>query len=156
MTVQPLLSVKNLSVHFDRTAAPSVDSISFDVRAGECLAIVGESGSGKSLTARSLLGLEPPNAHVSFDTVTLQDEPLPAARSRRWRAIRGASIGLVLQDALVSLDPLRPVGREIDDVLRLHTTLTHAQRHRRVLELLDAVGVPDPALRAQQRSGELS
>lgn len=156
MTDQPLLSVQNLSVHFDRAAAPAVDGVSFDVRAGECLAIVGESGSGKSITARSLLGLTPPNAHVSFDALALRGEPLPSARSRRWRAIRGASIGLVLQDALVSLDPLRPVGREIDDVLRLHTTLTHTQRQHRVLELLDAVGIPNPALRARQRSGELS
>ncbi|GAA1225756.1 ABC transporter ATP-binding protein [Rhodoglobus aureus] len=156
MTDQPLLSVQNLSVHFERAPAPAVDGVSFDVRAGECLAIVGESGSGKSVTARTLLGLAPPNAHVSFDALTLLGEPLPSARSRRWRTIRGASIGLVLQDALVSLDPLRPVGREIDDVLRLHTTLTHAQRQQRVLELLDAVGVPNPALRARQRSGELS
>lgn len=156
MTDQPLLNVQNLSVHFDRAPAPAVDGVSFEVRAGECLAIVGESGSGKSITARSLLGLAPPNAHVSYDALTLRGEPLPGARSPRWRAIRGASIGLVLQDALVSLDPLRPVGREIDDVLRLHTSLTRAQRQHRVLELLDAVGVPNPALRARQRSGELS
>jgi len=156
MTDSPILTVRGLSVHFARTAEPAVDNVSFEVRPGECLAIVGESGSGKSVTARSLLGLAPAGAHVSFDELSLYGEALPAPRSRRWRTIRGASIGLVLQDALVSLDPLRPVGREIDDVLRLHTTLNQAERHERVLELLDAVGVPDPALRARQRSGELS
>ncbi|MGV8876728.1 MAG: nickel ABC transporter ATP-binding protein NikE [Rhodoglobus sp.] len=156
MIAPPLLSVQNLSVHFDRAQLPAVDRISFDVHAGECLAIVGESGSGKSITARALLGLAPQNAQVSADRLALSGEPLPAAGSRRWRAIRGASIGLVLQDALVSLDPLRPIGREIDDVLRLHSTLGAAQRHRRVLELLDAVGMPDPALRARQRAGQLS
>ncbi|WP_010203027.1 nickel ABC transporter ATP-binding protein NikE [Salinibacterium sp. PAMC 21357] len=156
MTGSPLLRVSDLSVHFDRSARPAVDNVSFDVAAGECLAIVGESGSGKSVTARSLLGLAPAGAHVSFSELTLAGESLPAPGARRWRTIRGASIGLVLQDALVSLDPLRPVGREIDDVLRLHTTLSQRERQARVLELLDAVGIPDPALRARQRSGELS
>ncbi|MBH0098842.1 ABC transporter ATP-binding protein [Salinibacterium sp. NSLL150] len=156
MTATPLLRVSNLSVHFDRAARPAVDDVSFEVAAGECLAIVGESGSGKSVTARSLLGLAPAGAHVSFSELSLAGESLPAPGARRWRTIRGASIGLVLQDALVSLDPLRPVGREIDDVLRLHTTLSQRERQARVLELLDAVGIPDPALRARQRSGELS
>lgn len=156
MTATPLLCVSNLSVHFDRSARPAIDGVSFEVAAGECLAIVGESGSGKSVTARSLLGLAPAGAHVSFSELSLAGESLPAPGARRWRTIRGASIGLVLQDALVSLDPLRPVGREIDDVLRLHTTLSQRERQARVLELLDAVGIPDPALRARQRSGELS
>jgi len=159
MTSTPLLTVRNLSVRFGRNpqrALPAVDNISFDVAAGECLAIVGESGSGKSVSARSLLGLAPAGAHVSYDELSLAGEALPAPGARRWRTIRGASIGLVLQDALVSLDPLRPVGREIDDVLRLHTTLSPAERHERMLELLTAVGIPDPALRARQRSGELS
>ncbi|MEH6781677.1 MAG: ABC transporter ATP-binding protein [Rhodoglobus sp.] len=156
MTASPLLVVANLSVHFDRSARAAVDGISFEVAAGECLAIVGESGSGKSLTARSLLGLAPAGAHVSFNELSLAGERLPAQGARRWRSIRGASMGLILQDALVSLDPLRPVGREIDDVLRLHTTLSQRERRARVLELLHAVGIPDPALRARQRSGELS
>ncbi|MCS5719862.1 ABC transporter ATP-binding protein [Herbiconiux sp. CPCC 205763] len=73
-----------------------------------------------------------------------------------WRRIRGRQIGLIVQDALVSLDPLRPIGREIADGLRLHTTLSVAQRQARVLELLDSVGMPDPASRIGQRSGELS
>ncbi|MGZ0211214.1 MAG: ATP-binding cassette domain-containing protein [Actinomycetales bacterium] len=156
MTASPLLVVANLSVHFDRSARAAVDGISFEVAAGECLAIVGESGSGKSLTARSLLGLAPAGAHVSFNELSLAGERLPAQGARRWRSIRGASMGLILQDALVSLDPLRPVGREIDDVLRLHTTLSQRERRARVLELLHAVGIPDPALRVRQRSGELS
>jgi len=164
MTDTPLFSVRGLSVHFPRQAsagagatfAPAVDSVSFEVHPGECLAIVGESGSGKSVTARSLLGLAPAGARVSFDELSLAGEALPPPGSRRWRTIRGASIGLILQDALVSLDPLRPVGREIDDVLRLHTGLSHSERHARVLELLEAVGIPEPELRARQRSGELS
>jgi peptide/nickel transport system ATP-binding protein len=73
-----------------------------------------------------------------------------------WRRIRGRQIGLIVQDALVSLDPLRPIGREIADGLRLHTTLSVTQRRARVLELLESVGMPDPASRIGQRSGELS
>ncbi|MFB2582880.1 dipeptide ABC transporter ATP-binding protein [Herbiconiux sp. P15] len=73
-----------------------------------------------------------------------------------WRRIRGGRIGLVVQDALVSLDPLRPIGREIGDALRLHTRLSAPERRQRVLELLESVGMPEPAARMRQRSGELS
>lgn len=153
---QSLLTVENLTVRFGRGTPAVVDGVSLSIAAGECLALVGESGSGKSVTARTLIGLAGAGAVVRADTLTLAGESLLAVSGRRWRRLRGERVGFVLQDALGSLDPLRPVGREIDDALRLHTRLGPAQRRERVLQLLTDAGVPDPELRAGQRAGELS
>ena len=149
------LTVRNLRVGFDG-AEPVVRGVSFDIAPGECLAIVGESGSGKSVTARSVLGLAGAQARVTADRLELGGQSVLGLTDRAWRARRGRDVGLVLQDALVSLDPLRPIGREIADSLRLHTTLGATARARRVLELLDAVGLPDPALQVRKLSGQLS
>lgn len=148
------LTVRNLRVDFG--ADPVVRGVSFEIARGECLAIVGESGSGKSVTARSLLGLAGANARVSADRLEIGGQNVLGLTGRAWQARRGKDVGLVLQDALVSLDPLRPIGREIADSLRLHTTLGATARARRVLELLDAVGLPDPATQVQKLSGQLS
>ncbi|TFD73446.1 dipeptide ABC transporter ATP-binding protein [Cryobacterium gelidum] len=149
------LTVRNLRVGFG-TAEPLVRGVSFDIAPGECLAIVGESGSGKSVTARSVLGLAGAHARVTADRLELGGQSVLGLNDRAWRARRGRDVGLVLQDALVSLDPLRPIGREIADSLRLHTTLGATARARRVLELLDAVGLPDPELQVRKLSGQLS
>jgi peptide/nickel transport system ATP-binding protein len=146
------LVVDHLHVAFDGVTA--VDDVTFLLRSGECVALVGESGSGKSVTARALLGLT--GGTVTAEALRLGDDDLLTLTERRWRRLRGPRIGLVLQDALVSLDPLRPVGREIDDALRLHTRLSPAARRARVLEVLTEVGMPDPEARRALRSGELS
>jgi peptide/nickel transport system ATP-binding protein len=157
-----LVRVRDLRVAFGaRGAPPVVDGVSFDLEAGRVVALVGESGSGKSVTARSIVGLAGAGSHVTADTLDVMGTSVLGASDRglspaAWRRIRGRQVGLVLQDALVSLDPLRPVGREIADGLRLHTPLSARQRNARVLELLTAVGMPQPAERARQRSGELS
>ncbi|ROQ38296.1 peptide/nickel transport system ATP-binding protein [Frondihabitans sp. PhB188] len=146
------LTVDGLRVAFGGVEV--VRGVSFTLDAGECVALVGESGSGKSVTARALLGLA--GGTVTADALTLDDTDLAALGERDWRRIRGPRIGLVLQDALVSLDPLRPIAREIDDPLRLHSRLTRPERAARVLEVLDEVSMPSPETRSRQRSGELS
>ncbi|MGO4105670.1 dipeptide ABC transporter ATP-binding protein [Leifsonia sp. YAF41] len=152
------VSVQNLRVGFGGRAGLTevVRGVSFEVRPGECLALVGESGSGKSVTARSLLGLAGSHAQVSADTLDLGGASVLGLSDAAWRRRRGRDIGLVLQDALVSLDPLRTVGREVADSLRLHTTLSAAERGDRVVELLRRVGLPDAELRAAQLPGTLS
>jgi len=158
-----LLSVRNLSVTFGAVAA--VHDVSFDIPAGACVAIVGESGSGKSVTARTILGLAGRDATVSgsinldgpdLDGPDLDGTEVTDASPRRLRALRGRDIGFVSQGALVALDPLRTVGREIADSLRIHTNLSPHQRQQRVIELLESVGMPEPTLRAGQRPDELS
>ncbi|GAA4078542.1 ABC transporter ATP-binding protein [Actinomadura miaoliensis] len=150
----PLVEVAGLSVAFGATRA--VRDVSFAVHPGECVAIVGESGSGKSVTARALIGLAGEGADVRATTLRVDGRDARTFGDRQWRAVRGARIGFVLQDALVSLDPLRPVGREIAEALRLHRTVPRAEVGARVVELLRDVGVPEPEARAGQRPHELS
>lgn len=133
-----------------------VDSVSFQVAPGECLAIVGESGAGKSLTASALLGLAPDAARVTAEVLSIDGADTRDFSESDWRELRGNRIGLVAQDALVSLDPLRRVGAEVAEPLRIHTPLSRHERHRRVLELLESVSMPDPARRRQQYPHELS
>jgi peptide/nickel transport system ATP-binding protein len=160
-TPAPLLSVENLNVSFPGPDGPRhiVKDISFTLRRGRCTALVGESGSGKSVTSRSLVGLPGEGATVTADRLDFDGEGLLDRPDRWWRGMRGSRIGFILQDALISLDPLRPVGREISETLALHGLGGLRNRHRRrelTEELLDRVGVPEPPLRTRQRPGELS
>ncbi|ONI61499.1 ABC transporter ATP-binding protein [Leifsonia sp. ALI-44-B] len=149
-----LVSVENLTVSFGGHEA--VSDVSFTIDRGEGVAIVGESGSGKSVTARTLIGLTGDGARVAARRATFDGIDLTRLRERQWRGIRGSRIGFVMQDALVSLDPIRPVGHEIDEALRVSTALGRAERDRRVIELLGRVGVPHPELRARQLPSQLS
>lgn len=152
--LEPILRVEALNVSFGDTNV--VRDVSFTVNPGECLALVGESGSGKSVTARSLIGLAGAGSVVHATALDVAGRNGRRLSQRSWRALRGRNVGLILQDALSSLDPLRTVGKEIDDALRLHSTGSGAQRAARVIELLAAVGLDDPVRRASQRPGELS
>ncbi|MEW1962315.1 ABC transporter ATP-binding protein [Microbacterium sp. NPDC077644] len=154
----PRLTVRDLQVGFakGRDTRRVVHGVSFALDAGRCVAIVGESGSGKSVTARTLVGLTGADAVVEATEIRLGDADLTAQTDRTWRGIRGRRIGFVQQDALVSLDPLRPVGAEIGEALRLHGWRDRAARRRKVIELLASVDVPRPELRASQRPGQLS
>ena len=147
-----LVSVRDLAVSFG--AGPVVSGVSFDIEPGQCIAIVGESGSGKSVTSRALLGLT--GGSVTASELRFDTTDIAHASPRRLQRLRGKDIGFISQGALVALDPLRPVGREIADPLRLHTSLSAAARQERVLELLTKVGVPHPALLASQRPDQLS
>lgn len=152
----PLLGVRDLRVTFGSgpQARGVVAGISFGVAAGECLALVGQSGSGKSVTARTLLGLTGEGARVS-GSIAFRGLDLTRLPERQWRAIRGVQVGFILQDALVSLDSVRRVGREIAEPLQLHKYGNAASRRVRVLELLREVGVPEPEMRARQLPGSL-
>jgi peptide/nickel transport system ATP-binding protein len=148
------LIVEGLTIDFGHRRV--VDDLSFTLEPGQTVALVGESGSGKSVTARSLIGLTGRGSRVNARQLSYDGHDLLNRSERQWRDLRGQQIGFVLQDALVSLDPLRPVGKEIIEVLQTHRWGTGAERHARMLELLEQVGVPEPALRALQRPDQLS
>jgi peptide/nickel transport system ATP-binding protein len=153
-----VLDIDGLSVSFgsgrDRTTV--VRDVSFSIAPGECVAIVGESGSGKSVTARSVLGLAGFGSTVDARRLELAGHDIAGLGERELRRLRGDVVGLISQDALVSLDPLRRVGAEVGDALRLHGRASGAERRREVVDLLSRVGVPRPELRARQFPHELS
>ncbi|MFT4181608.1 MAG: ABC transporter ATP-binding protein [Rhizobium sp.] len=158
-----LLEVKGLNVSFPtpRGRVQAVRGVSFQIAAGEILALVGESGSGKSVTARTLVGLAGARAEVRAEAMSMVGHDgltldLLGLSEKAWRRLRGREIGFVLQDALVSLDPLRTVGREVAEPIQAHRLLPRSQVARRVEELLVRAGIPDPEHRAAQYPHELS
>lgn len=149
-----VLDVRGLSVSIDGTTV--VHDVDLHVDAGECVALVGASGSGKTVTARAVLGLSAAGADVTADRLDLVGADVRGLPERRWRRLRGRSVGYVGQEALGALDPLRPVGREVADALRLHTDLRAAERVDAVRAALSGVGL-DPAMATDgRRSGTLS
>jgi peptide/nickel transport system ATP-binding protein len=154
----PLLAVEDLKVGFGPRGKVNevVSGISFSLESGKCLAIVGESGSGKSVTARTLVGLTGERSQVEAGRMELNGRSLLGLSGRRWRSVRGAEVGFVLQDALVSLDPLRKVGKEVAEPLHIHNWGDRSKRAAKVVELLTEVGVPEPEVRARQLPHELS
>lgn len=160
---QPLLRVEGLNVTFPSPHGPveSVRNLSFQVNPGEILALVGESGSGKSVTARTLVGLAGERAQIEANAIELVRHDgsrcdLQHLSARQWQQVRGREIGFVLQDALVSLDPLRRIGQEVAEPLLTHKLAARSDVAVRVADLLAQVGIPDPANRAAQYPHELS
>ncbi|MBP5942297.1 ABC transporter ATP-binding protein [Streptomyces sp. LBUM 1476] len=154
----PLLVVEGLRIGY-RTASGThlaVDGLDLTARAGQITALVGESGSGKSSTAHALIGLLPVGGTVLGGSVRLQDEELTGLGERGWREVRGRRIGLIPQDPGVSLDPVKPVGAQVAEVLRVHGLATRRDTPGRAVELLAEAGLPDPAQRARQYPHELS
>jgi peptide/nickel transport system ATP-binding protein len=154
----PVVELEGLTVEFGRGShrREVVRDVTLSIRPGECLALVGESGSGKSVTARTLVGLTGPGAHVRSRSQRFNGQDASGWGERQWTRVRGTEAGFILQDALSSLDSLRTVGNEVGEVLRLHTELDRAERRERVVDLLASVGVPDPEVRASQYPHQLS
>jgi peptide/nickel transport system ATP-binding protein len=152
-----LLSVRDVTVSFDTDEGPvhAVDRVSFDVGRGEVLAIVGESGCGKSVTSMSLLGLLPETATVEGQA-DFEGTELIGASEGELRRIRGREISFIFQDPMTSLNPVFSVERQIGEVLRRHLNLSRDDARRRVVELLDLVGIPEAERRASEYPHQLS
>ncbi|MDN7856134.1 ABC transporter ATP-binding protein [Burkholderia cepacia] len=151
----PLVRIERLTIGFRGAhgTQPVVGPLDLAVHAGECVALVGESGSGKSVTARSLVGLNGPNAVIDAERFEIAGADARGHRERDWRAIRGRRIGYVLQDALVSLDPLWRVRDLVAEALRNTRGRDVAARSA---DLLRAVGIDDPERRLPQYPHQLS
>ena len=148
-----LLSVRDLRVDFKGTKA--VKGVTFDIPEHSTVALVGESGSGKSVTALSILGLLPPNAAVQ-GRILFKDIDLLQAPPRQLRALRGAAISMIFQEPMSSLNPVFSVGFQIGETLRAHRGLRRAEARKRVLELLEEVGIAEPQRKVDAYPFQLS
>lgn len=154
----PLIEVRNLKIGFPRGNGDNtvVHGIDLVIHRGETVALVGESGSGKSVTARSLIGLAGNAAKVTADRFEIAGENVLGLREGSWRRLRGQEIGFVLQDALVSLDPLRRISQQLSDAAGRRKLFTRAPQGFDGHALLQSVGIPDPGRRLRQYPHQLS
>ena len=155
----PLLAIDRLAVSFPAEGGrvPVVDRVELEIAPGETLALVGESGCGKSVTALAIMRLVPrpgriePGSRIRFDGRDLLALPVTEMRS-----LRGGKIGMIFQEPMTSLNPVTTVGAQVEEAIRLHTNVSAAEARRRVVELFQMVGIPDPALRVGAYPHQLS
>ena len=141
-----LLQVKGLRTWFHtfKGVVRAVDDVSFDIRAGEVLAVVGESGGGKSVTGFSVIRLIDEPGRIESGEILFAGRDLMKLSEREMNRVRGKDISMVFQDAMTSLNPVYTIGQQIDEVLRLHTSMGRADRRRASVELLRSVGISNP------------
>lgn len=153
-----VLEISDLSIAFGNTDSSTtvVHGVSITVNAGETVAIVGESGSGKSTTAAAINRLLPENGMITSGSIMFDGTDVTKLDEHDMIQLRGAGIGLVPQDPMSNLDPLMRVGKQIGEALEVHGRTSGSETDRRVVELLDVVGIPDPERRARQYPHEFS
>ena len=154
-----ILSVRDLDVKFTLRGRVlhAIRGVSLDVYRGESLAIVGESGSGKSVFTKTFMGLTDQNGYIDAGSILYDGKDLAAYQGeKQWRTIRGGEIAMVLQDPMTSLNPLKTIGRQIEEAVILHQHLRGAEARRAVLETLSDVGIDDPERRYKQYPHEFS
>jgi peptide/nickel transport system ATP-binding protein len=158
-TTAVAVSIEGLRIEFpgpEGSWLPVVDDISFDLLSGETLGFVGESGSGKTMTALSMVGLIPKPGRLQHGTITLRGRRLDDLDDRGWAKIRGKEVGMVFQDALSGLNPVRSIGSALTEVIRRHTTVSRAEAKDQAIETLRAVGIPSPEERVDSYPHQLS
>ncbi len=153
----PLLEVSDLTVSFrsEAGAVRAVRGVSYSVRPGETLAIVGESGSGKSVSSLAVMGLLPSSAVIT-GTIKFRGVDLLTLNDKKLSKVRGSGISMVFQDPLSALTPVYTIGDQIAEAVSIHQKVSKSQAHKRAVELLDVVGIPNPKLRASSFPHEFS
>jgi len=155
---EALLSIEDLSIayresnHWRRVT----HNVSLTVEHGEVVALVGESGSGKSTTAQAIIGLLPANARLDTGKILLKGQNIAGWHPKRLRSLRGQIISLIPQDPANSLDPLMRIGDQIGEMFKVHETVSTKTLKQKVLDLLEQVGINNPAQRAHQYPHQLS
>ena len=160
----PLLSVRDLTLQFatDEGLVTAIDQVSFDLAPGQIMGLVGESGSGKSVTAKAIMRLNPGNAKVSPEsriTLNLPERSvavLDLKTTRAMRVVRGGAVSMIFQEPMASFAPAITVGKQMVEQLVLHQNLTKKQAKALSIDMLDRVGISDPAQRFNQYAFELS
>ncbi len=156
-----ILQVKDLNVKFRlrKNILHAIRGISLDVYRGESLAIVGESGSGKSVFTKTFMGLLDNNGFISSGEILYAGQDLTKLRTnKQWQKIRGGEIAMIMQDPMTSLNPLKVIGEQIAEAIRLHQPQIRGQAavKARVIEYLKDVGIEDPERRYKQYAHEFS
>ncbi len=155
---RPLIRVEGLQTHLDSCSPPLkvVDDVHLAISPGETFALLGESGCGKSMMALSLMRLLPPSGRITAGHVWLGDTSLLALPESAMRQVRGGRMGMIFQEPQTSLNPVLTVGHQIAEAVSAHSERNHREISARVLELLDAVGIPDPKRRIREYPHQLS
>ena len=156
---EKILTVKDLEVQFNLRGQvlTAIRGISLDIYKGESLAIVGESGSGKSVFTKTFMGLLDNNGWIDNGHIYYHDYDLTTFKKEKdWTKIRGQRIAMVFQDPMTSLNPLKTVGKQIQEAFTLHNKVSKAEAKARTLELLADVGIPEPEKRYKQYPHEFS
>lgn len=159
MTTTPLLQIKDLSIAFQHgdTERRVVDGVSFDIHAGETLALVGESGSGKSVTALSILRLLPsPPTRYPQGEILFEGQSLLHAQEETLRRLRGNRIAMIFQEPMVSLNPLQNVEKQLAEVLSLHRGMRREAARGEIVECLERVGIRQAKSRLADYPHQLS
>ena len=153
-----LLSVKNLSTEFPvkKGIVKAVEDVSFDVDAGEILAIVGESGSGKSVTSLSVMGLLAEPGHVAGGSMEFEGKDLVTLSEREYRELRGNDMAMIFQEPMTSLNPVYRVGKQIVEAIRTHENVSKKEARERAIDMLRKVGIPSPEKRIDDYPHQMS
>ncbi len=153
-----ILKIKDLRTSFFTPSGEvkALDGMSFSINKGEVLGIVGESGSGKSVTAYSILQILAPPGEIVSGSIKYKDRELVGAGEDVMQAIRGNKISIIFQDPMTSLNPVYTIENQLVEAIKLHTDRNDEEARERALEMLQLVGVNDPARRLRQYPYELS
>src|SRR5690606_31669298 len=121
-----------------------VSDLSLSIDRGEMLCVVGESGSGKSMAAHAIMGILPPAVKTARGAIRLAGRDLLTLQPEEWRRVRGREIGMDFQEPMTSLNPIMRVGTQVEETFRWHGLLDPARRRKRIIELFNEVGLPEP------------
>ena len=156
--MENILEVKDLQITFDTYAGKvkAIRGVSFDLKPGETLAIVGESGSGKSVTSRSIMRLLANNANIEHGEILFKGEDLVHKTEKEMQKIRGSEIAMIFQDPMTSLNPTQKIGKQIAEPIIKHQNISKDEAYKKAEELLQLVGIPNPAKRMKQYPHQFS
>jgi oligopeptide transport system ATP-binding protein len=153
-----ILSATDVEIQFSMRGRMlnAIRKCSLDLYEGETLAIVGESGSGKSVFTKSFLGMLDKNGRISGGSIVFEDKDMSKFTEKEWQTIRGKKIAMVMQDPMTSLNPLKTIGKQIQEAIELHRGLKGAEAKAETIKMLEKVGIPFPEKRYKQYPHEFS